>query len=289
MIKIRSIFPTNPREIELVKFINRYQYLSIKDAEYFFEDTYYTKRITRLLKNMILRKYKKYLVLGCNGQDFIKVLGEEYNPLQYQKKYTERLKYLSHLEAIYKKNKNVTFTPSFNIKDKTAFTENSRKYIGILNLFGTKYLTYRISSEHTRKYINSIIYDIQKETQYTNIIILVNDIKRINFKDFVFGLNSVIICEDTEENLKDLQYLQQINWSKIIDNTYHNQVHISEYNFCNYTDNKEKYITTFYFIDTEKLNKIDMFLQNNPDKQAEIICSEKILKLLRSRNTVSQL
>ena len=49
------------------------------------------------------------------------------------------------------------------IKDKTSFTESSRKFIGILNIFGVKYLTYHISEKHTEKYIRSIIFDLQKE------------------------------------------------------------------------------------------------------------------------------
>ena len=61
---------------------------------------------------------------------------------------------MSHLGALNNNNKYITFTPSFEIKDKTAFTESFCKYIGILKIFGTSYLTYHISKEHTQKYIN---------------------------------------------------------------------------------------------------------------------------------------
>lgn len=289
VVNIKNIFPTNENEIELVKFINRYQYVLIKDALYFFNDTYYTKRITRLVKNGIIRKFKKYLVLADNGRTFMKVIGQPDVPLIYQKNYSDRLKFMSHLSAIYYKNKHITFTPSFEIKDKTAYTESSRKYIGILNIFGTKYLTYHISCEHKSKYINSVIYDLQKEIKHKNIIILVNDIKRINLKDFTFGFNSVILCEDNDEKLKELEYLHRINWSKIINKLYNNKVHISEYNSCNYTDNKEKYISTFYLIDTEKINRIDTFLRNNTEKQVDIICSKNIVNMLRSKITYRKL
>ena len=63
----------------------------------------------------------------------------------------------------------------------------------------------------------------KKETGYKNIIILVNDIHRINLQEFVFGLNSVIICEDNDENLQELKFLQQINWSKVIYKLYGNK------------------------------------------------------------------
>lgn len=279
MIKIKSIFPNNENEINLVKFIGRYQYLSSKDTEYFFNDTYYPKRITKLIKNGIIRRYKKYLVLADDGYNFMKILGQHTVPLVYQKKYADRLKFISHLAALYNQNEYVTFTPSFEIKDKTAFTESSRKYVGILKIFGTNYLTYHISKEHTQKYINSVIYDLQKEIKHKNIIVLIDDIKRIELKDFAFGFNSVLISEDNDEKLQTLKYLHQINWSKIIQRLYNN-VHLSEYNFCDYTDNRNKYISYFYFLDTEKISRIDNFLRNNKPKQADIICDESIVRFL---------
>lgn len=165
MVKIKSIFPTDKNEIDLVKFINTYQYLSPKDLPYFFNTTYYPKRIAKLIQNNILRRYKRFLVLGEDGYNFMKILGLETNKLRYQEKYANRLKFMSHLAAYFRYS-NVTFTPSFLIKDKTAFTESSRKYIGVSNIFGTKYLTYHISNEHTDKYLNSVIYDLQKELKY---------------------------------------------------------------------------------------------------------------------------
>ena len=277
--KIKSIFPKNKNEIELVKFIGRFQYLSVKDAEYFFNDTYYPKRIRNLIQKNIIRKYNKYLVLAENGYAYMKVLGQNTTPLRYDRKYTDRLKFISHLSAMYHKDEYIDFIPSIEIKDKNKFTETSRKYIGILKIFGTSYLTYHISKEHTTKYINSVIYDLQKETQHKNILVLVDDIKRIELRNFVFGFNSLIVCEDKDEDLEKLKYIQQINWPKLVESLYKN-VHISEYNFCDYTNNKDKYITTFYLIDTEKINRINVFLTANKDKQVDIICEENIIRNL---------
>ena len=77
----------------------------------------------------------------------------------------------------------------------------------------------------------------------------------------MFGFNSLIISEDKDEDLQKLKYIQQINWPKIVQKLY-KDVHISEYNFCDYTNNKDKYITTFYLIDTEKINRINVFLNS---------------------------
>lgn len=281
MVKIKSIFPTDKSEIDLIKFINTYQYLSPKDLQYFFNTTYYPKRIAKLIQNNILRRYKKFLVLGEDGYNFMKILGIETNKLRYQEKYANRLKFMSHLAAVLK-HSNATFIPSFQLKDKTAFTESSRKYIGILNIFGTKYLTYHISSNHTDKYLNSVMYDLQKELKYKNIVILIDDISRIDFLKFSFGFNSVIICGDTDESLEKLKYLQQINWNKAIKAEFKEILNLSELNFCDYTNNKNLYISYFYFVDTEKINRIITFMQNNINKKMDIICPESIVKYLGS-------
>ena len=281
VIEIKSIFPTDENEKELVKFIARYQYLASKDLQFFSNSTYYPKRITRLVKNSILKRYGKYLVLGENGYNYIEILGQKKVQRNYNKTYVERLKFISHLAALYHKYKFITFTPSFEIKDKTVFTESSRKYIGVLSMSGIKYLIYHISKKHSQKYISSVIYDLQKENQYKNVIVLINDINRINLRDFIFGLHSVILCEDTDESLEKLKYLNQVNWNKCIYTLYKKNVHLSEYNFCDYTDKNHKYISYFYFIDTEKVNRIDNFLKNNLSKKVDIICEENIFEFLR--------
>ena len=122
----------------------------------------------------------------------------------------------------------------------------------------------------------SIIYDIQKERKFKNIIVLVNDINRINLIDFAFGINEVLIIEDNKKNREKLKYLHSINWSKIINDNFRNRLFFSEYNFCDYTDYKNKYVSTFYYLDTEKINRIKYFLRENKNKNAHIICNSEL-------------
>lgn len=122
----------------------------------------------------------------------------------------------------------------------------------------------------------SIIYDIQKEKKFKNIIVLVNDINRINLNDFAFGINEVLIIEDNNKNREKLKYLHSINWSKIINDNFRNRLFFSEYNFCDYTDYKNKYVSTFYYLDTEKINRIKYFLRENKNKNAHIICNSEL-------------
>lgn len=44
--------------------------------------------------------------------------------------------------------------------------------------------------------------------KYKNIIVLVNDINRINLDDFDFGLNQILVIEDNEINREKLKNLQ---------------------------------------------------------------------------------
>ncbi len=286
-----NYFPNGDEEIALIKFIAKFQYLSVNDAKYFFSTKkYYRKRITSLVEKKYLRRTKLNLVLDELGVEYAKLFNFEYTPINRNKKYLSRLLYISNLGAFYHKCKLVDFIPSFKMKDKEMFTITARKFIGILNINGIDYLSYHISSDHDNKYIMSVIYDIQKEHKYKNIIVLIDDVKRINIQDFAFGNNQVLIIEDTEENREKLKYLNSVNWSKIIDGYYKNKVYIAEYNFCDYTDYQNKYISFFYFLDTEKINRIKYFLRENKNKNADIICNielkQKIQKELPSAHFI---
>lgn len=268
-----NFFPNGEEEIALIKFVSQYQYLNTNDAKYFFKTIdYYKKRIKHLVDKKFIKRSKSYLILDELGIEYAKLLGFDYNPVNRNAKYKNRLLNLSNIGAFYHNCKTVKFTPSFSIKDKQTFTTTGRRYIGVFDINGIEYLGYQIRAEHDEKYIKSIMYDIQKEIKYKNIIILVNDIKRINFNDFCFGINQVVVLQDSEENREKLKYLNSVNWYKIINEFYKNKAYLSEYNFCDYTDYKNKYISYFYFLDTEKINRIKYFLRENENKNIDIIC-----------------
>lgn len=272
-----NYFPNNEEEISLIRFIALYQYLHVTDAMYFFKtNRYYKIRVKNLLDKGIIRKIKLNLVLTELGIDYSKLCKFEYNKLNRNKKYADRLMRLSRIAAFYHNCNSVKFTASFSIKDKEIFTTTGRRFIGIFDINGIEYLTYQICKEHDSRYITSVIYDIQKERKFKNIIVFTNDITRININDFTFGKNQVIIIEDTLQNKEKLKYLNSINYDKVINNYFKGNVIISEYSFCDYTNHKDKYISTFYFIDTEKINRIKNFLRENKNKSAIIICNKDI-------------
>ena len=101
----------------------------------------------------------------------------------------------------------------------------------------------------------------------------------ITLADIVEALGSSMsdfFKEDTEENREKIKYLNSVNWSKIIERYYKNKVYIAEYNFCDYTDYQNKYISFFYFLDTEKINRTKYFLRENKNKNADIICNSEL-------------
>lgn len=271
-----SYFPTNEDEISLIKFIAKYQYLNVSDAKYFFNSSrYYRNRIKTLIDKNFLRKIKWVLVLGKSGIQYAQLLNLEYNKLNKNQEYRERLLKLSNIAAFYHNCNTVDFTPSFAIKDKRIFTTTGRRFIGIFDINGFEYLTYKILKEHDNKYIESVIYDIQKEMKYKNIIILIDDINRINLNDFAFGLNRILVIEDNEINREKLKYLHSIRWKEVVDKCYKG-AYLSEYSFCEYTNNKDKFINTFYFIDTEKITRLKYFIRENSTKRAYIIGNSEL-------------
>ena len=125
-----SYFLNDSEEISLIKFIAKYQYLSVYDTKYFFSSgSYYKRRITKLIQKEFLRRTKLKLVLGKLGIEYVKLLNCEYTRLNRNTKYIERLMYISHLAAFYHNCDTVSFTPSFSIKDKETLTITGRRYV----------------------------------------------------------------------------------------------------------------------------------------------------------------
>lgn len=125
-----SYFLNSNEEIDLIKFIAKYQYLSVNDTKYFFSSgSYYKKRITKLIQEGFLKRTKLKLVLGKLGIEYVKLLNCKYTRLNRNTKYIERLMYIGHLAAFYHNCDTVSFAPSFSIKDKESLTITGRRYV----------------------------------------------------------------------------------------------------------------------------------------------------------------
>lgn len=74
--------------------------------------------------------------------------------------------------------------------------------------------------------------------------------------------------------------LHSIRWKEVVDK-YYKGAYLSEYSFCKYTNNKDKFINTFYFIDTEKITRIKYFIRESSTKRVYIICNSEVETKLR--------
>jgi len=274
-------FPSTEEEIALIKFIGKYQYITMNDTKYFFSSSqYYKKRITNLIKNKYIRRTNKYLVLAKNGIQYLKSINETCNKLNRNQEYLSRLLFLSNFAAFYHNCELISFIPSFDIKNHEYLTITSRRYIGLLSVNGTTYLTYRITKKNDNKYIGSVVYDIEKEENYRNFIIFVDDISQVKLEDFTFGYNQVLIVEDNMENRESLKYLNSVNWSLIVNKEY-KYPGLSQFNYCDYIDIKNRFISFFYFLDTEKINRIWLFMRESKEKKVEIICTKELKEIIQ--------
>lgn len=253
------------------------------DSQYFFPSSkyYYRNRVNNLIAKKFIKKVKSNLMLDEIGIEYCQLFNYQYNKRNRNKKYLSRLLQLSNIGAFYSKCELVTFTPSFNMKDREIYTVTARRFIGILEINGFEYLTYQITNEQDSKYTMSVVYDIQKEKYYKNIIILIDEPSKININDFSFGMNQVLIVTDIIENREKLKYLHSVNWTRIVNKYYRNKVVLGEYSFCDYTDYKKTYVAYFYFLDTEKITRIKQFLRENRNKSIDIICDIQLKEKLK--------
>ena len=277
-----TYFPKSDEEKSMFQFISNYQYLKGTDVKYFFKSKwYYQKRIRKLVDEEFLKRIKTSLVLDTKGIDLVKMCNFKYSERNRNPKYIERLVNISHFAAFYINTPNITFTPSFNLKRNEVLTSTSRRYIGIIEINRFDYLVYYIPDILDIKYVTSVIFDIQKERDYRNIIIIYDNIEKLNINNFTFGLNSVLLVNNNEIDKEKLKYVHSIDWHTVIQKYYENSVFLSEYNFCDYTDYQNKYVSYFYFVDTEKINRIRCFLRENSIKKVDIICPTDIKPYLQ--------
>lgn len=275
-----------PSEIEksFLTFLYDYHFLSCNDAQYLFKSKlYFKKQILSLINDDYIKKHKSgSYILSSAGKRYLKSLGYDFSTkMAYSSEYIQRQKIISFIAAFYYFSDNIKFIPSFLHKDKDIFTIKSRRYIGLIKINNKDYLTYYISKDQNNKYVNSVFFDIQKEKNYKNIIIFAEDTNMIKLNQFCFGLNKVLIVDTNEKSLENLNYINKIDWQKIVIENYNANMYLSEYNFCDYTNRKNKYVACFSYIDTEKINLIKYFLAENKDKKVDIIGTHDILNKLK--------
>lgn len=152
---------------------------------------------------------------------------------------------------------------------------------GKMNINGIYYLVYYVPKKCDKRYMASVIYDMEKEREYKNFIVLTDNIQNVKMNNLAFGKYQVLVLEDNECNREKLKYLHSVDWAKIVEDYYDDKVFLAGYHFCDYTDYEQKYVSMFYFLDAEKIYKIKYFLRENKGKNADIVCGAELEEDLR--------
>ena len=229
-----------------------------------------------MVKLGIIKRNKDVIVLGLLGYEYLRIMNIEIHKSKYNTNYVERLKNIAHIAAIIQNKVGVEFVSSIELKQGMSYAESSRKYIGKLIINKVEYILYQITEEHSDRYVENLMYDILKGTEFKKVIILTNDKNRIDLNKFACGLNLIYILND----LQELNYIDKIDKTLIIKDLYNDKVYLSNHSFCDYS-NSNKYVVILDMLDAEKVSKIEIFCRNNPKEVIEIVTSGELKEYIK--------
>lgn len=273
---------------KVINYLARYKIMLVEDTKLIYHSQwYYRKRIKRLIEQKYIKRYKFYYIeLDKNGRKFAGITGKDYIKNKNNQSYMERLKQISHLATI-TIDSNIEFKPSWQIKEKEIYTDTARKYQGEMAINNKKYLVYYISDKKEDKYINQLLYDINKVMEHNEIIIFVDNLEKLKEKNkqLVFGKNHTYIIVNSKENRELIKKYDNIDFYDLVKKLYgeEKQILISDWNIADYLLDENQYILNMLFIDTEKLNQLRWFFQENSNttKQINIITLDENVEFIK--------
>ena len=190
------------------------------------------------------------------------------------------------------------FIPSWELKDKMIFTDKGRKFIGKLKYINKDYIAYYIAKDKQTVYISQVINDIQKNIDYKNTIVFMENFKMLSKKNqyFIFGRESTLIVKPSRENLDNMRLFQKIDMYEIIKKIYVSKdILLSNWRKADYMTEDRQYIILMPFIDTEKLHKLNIFYKNNKEinRKIDILTLKentgKINEILTNRTNIIEI
>lgn len=279
-------------------FLGKYKMMLGSDCKLIYNaKDYHRKRLKVLEKEKYIRRINKfYIKLDDRGTRIVKNFGYDYNFSCRRKEYVDRLNEVARIAALTIES-NIDFIASWNLKDSNVFTQTSRKYLGKLRYQGKDRIVYYISRDKQIVYISQIVNDIQKITDYKDIIIFIEDMKIVNDnKSFIFGKESTVIVNPTIHNLSIMRKLEELDIYQIIKQIYDNtEILLSNWKKADYMTEDRRYIILMPFIDTEKLHKLNLFYKNNQkiNRKIDIITlkenKEKIEDILTNKTNIIEI
>lgn len=232
---------------------------------------YHRKRLKVLEKEKYIKKVDRfYIKLDDKGTRLVKEFGYDYSFACRQASYMDRISEIARIAGL-TINSNIDFIASWDLKDNTVFTQTSRKYIGELIYPNKHFVVYYISKDRQISYISQVINDIRKLTKNKNVIIFIENIKILSEKQkFVFANESTIIINATKGNLKLLKQIENIDFYTMLQSNFKKDLLLSSWKKAEYMTEDKEYILILPFIDTERIQKLNMFYKNNQNISRKI-------------------
>lgn len=276
----------NENDLKLLYYLARFKLMIANDAIYFYGSTYYQKRLQQLKNaNYITRYYRVYIKLSSPAIRFLESQNIKCEAPCRNKKYIERLVLVSKI-GIELEKANIPFRLSWEMKGK-KFTDWSRRFLGEIELKKEKNIVYYAKMNNL--YNRNLHFDINKDTDYQNIITIVEDINVIEEKTpFIFP-NKVKSMIVPFNRIKELGIYNSICIKEEIEKYYDGIAENSDYNIADYKIG-EKNIIYMLFIDTHRVMALNSFfslamtdsqfdiltLEDNLDKLTELLSKETL-------------
>lgn len=257
---------------KVLEFLIKYKMLKVEDASLIYKrKRYYRERINYLIENKYVKRYKSCILIDRKGRKELKDLNIPYIKNINNDAYMDRHKYIASIASI-TINSNVVFKPSWELKNKSIYTETSRRYIGEMNIESKKFLVYYLAKKKPHVYIKQLMFDINKSQKDIDIIIFVEnyDALQEKYSNLSFGKNNTYIIINNKENKEIIRKWDKIDIHEIIENMYDGEVYISDWNLADYMYEENKYILWMPFINTEAISRINWFYKENENSKKEI-------------------
>lgn len=276
----------NENDLKLLYYLARFKLMSANDAIFFYGSSYYQKRLQQLKNaNYITRYYRVYIKLSSACIRYLEDLNIKCGAPCRNKSYINRLVLLSRIGIELEKAK-IPIKLSWEMKGK-HFTDWSRRFLGELEIDNEKYILYY--AKFNNDYNKKLHFDINKDIEYPNIIIIAESINVIEESTpFIFHnkIKSIIV---PFEKIQYLKYCKTLSIKEEIEKYYNLAPEESDYNIADY---KIGDINIIYmpFIDTHRVMALNSFfslamtdsqfdiltLEDNLDKLTELLSKETL-------------
>lgn len=276
----------NENDLKLLYYLARYKLMFANDAIFFYGSTYYQKRLQQLKNaNYISRYYRVYIKLTLPAIRFLESQNIKCEAPCRNKAYINRLVLLSKLGLKLEKAK-LQIKLSWEIKGKN-FTDWSRRFLGEIELRNEKYIVYNAKMDLA--YNRTLNFDINKDMEYKNVLIIAEDLKVIDEKNRFLFPNKVVSLIVPENKIQELGKYNTLSIKNEIEKYYNLAPEESDYNIADYKIGDTN-IIYMPFIDTHRVMALNSFfslamtdsqfdiltLEDNLDKLTELLSKETL-------------